>query len=102
MNGMTESEYISPQAVGAVTKSIALLQTGGAVRNTEEVIVIRGHLLRAIEGMKSHKFKRSNNIAFDALYEKLDVFRETLSEAMYKKKTHTIRQHVEAILTGME
>ena len=171
MNGMADSEKISPQAVGAVTRSldksrrimvyidfsqearaynnnckatyegyllacdkvtvttsgktqeaykllrkpiiyeysqvskqiinipISLLQTRGAVRGTEEVIVIRGYLLRQIMGMKSKTFARSNKITFAGIYEELDITTDEYSEAMYKKKTHATRRHVEALLT---
>jgi hypothetical protein len=171
MNGMSEAEFVSPQSVGAVTRSldkhdqtlieidftqeaqaykkdysnatykgrllsfekisitaggqtktgykmlrnpilyeyaqvsgqiinvpIALLQTKEAVRSTDEVIVIRGYLLRQIEGMKSPSFNRSNKITFEGIYSQLEVSPATLTKAMYKKKTHTIRQHVEALL----
>jgi len=171
MNGMTETEKISPQAVGAVTRSldksrkttlkidfsqeaqfykkdckatyegyllacdkvtvtaggktqegykllrkpilyeysqmtkqvitvpIRLLQTKGAVRSTEDVIVIRGYLLRQIIGMKSPVFKRSNKITYEGIYAELDISPEHYSQGVYKKKTHTMRQHIEAILS---
>lgn len=78
---------------------IKLLQTKKAVRSTDEVIVIRGYLLRQIEGMKSHTFTRNNKITFESVYSVLDISTEHCSEAMYKKKTHIIRQHVEALLS---
>jgi len=171
MNGMTETEYISPQAIGAVTKSldksrrttltidfteearaykknvkatyegyllacdkitvktggqvkeaykllrkpilyeysqvsgqiinvpIKLLQTKEAVRSTDEVIVLRGYLLRQIEYMKSPKSERSNNIAFDGIYEELDINENNYNATEYKKKTYIIRQHVAALLS---
>ena len=172
MNGMTETEFVSPQSIGAVTRSldkhdqtvieidftqeaqaynkdysnanykgrllsferisvtagghtkigyrllrrpilyeyaqvsgqiinvpIALLQTKGAVRSTDEIIVIRGYLLRQIEGMKSRSFNRSSKITFEGIYTELDISTDNLNEMAYKNKTRTIRQHVDAILT---
>jgi len=177
MNGMTGTEFVSPQAVGAVTRSldksrgitvridfsqearaynkggsayyegnllacnkihvsvsgktqeayrllgkpilyeyaqmsgqiinvpISLLYTKGAVRSTDEVIVIRGYLLRQIEGMKSDSFKRNNHIRFDGVYAELDIAKEADSEAntktqgaAYRIKTKKIRDHVDSIL----
>jgi len=172
MNGMTESEKVSPQAVAAVTKSIdkarfiaveidfsqeakaynksydkakyesyllacnktivlaggkkkegyklldapilyryaqvsgqiinvpiKLLQTKEGVRSTDEVIVIRGYLIRQIEGIKSMSFKRSNNIVFDGIYTELGVSTESHDPTAYKNKTRTLRKHVDSILT---
>jgi len=168
MNGMTDTEYISPQAIGAVTRSldkslrilviidftqeataykknvkatyegyllvcdkvtvtsggrtqvaykllrmpilyeyaqiskqiitipVTLLQTRGFVRSTEDVIVIRGYLLRQIEGMKSKKFKRSNNITYEGIYNELDM--NTLSKKAFADKSLKIRAHVTALL----
>lgn len=84
---------------------ISLLQTKDAVNSTEEVIVIRGYLLRQIEGMKSKTFKRSNRITYDGIYKELDIEPEYMSGTkaltdVYKKKTRTTRKHVDAILSS--
>ena len=173
MNGMTDTEYVSPQAIGAVTRSLdksrrimvsidysqeaksyetnvrkgnikttyegfllacdkitvkiagqnreaykllrkpilyeyaqvtkqvitvptALLRTKEAVRGTEEVIVIRGYLLRQIMGMKSKYFLRSNRITYDGVYAELDM--DGLAGKALANKTQKIRGHVSALL----
>ena len=91
--------YDYAQVSGQIlTVPIGLLQTKKTVRSTEEVIVIRGYLLRQIEGMKSPSFKRSNKITFEGIYKEMDVSTDTHDATAYKNKTRTIRQHVDAIL----
>ena len=84
------------------------MQTKGAVRATEEVIVIRGHLLRRVEDMKSGAFNSNNKVSFEGIYNALRITPENCGteaktqegkESAYRKKTAVIRQHVSAILT---
>ena len=170
MNGLTESEYISPQALEAVTKSldksrriytiidytdeakmynkkvekttyegyllaaekikvkingkeheayqilspilykyaqisgqiisvpIKYLQTKDAVRSTDEVIVVRGYLLRQIEWLRNTKTNRSDNITYQSIYEELEVSKIVLDQKAYENKTAKIRSNVKAIL----
>ena len=95
---------ISGQVISAPYR---LMQTKGAVRGTEEVIVIRGHLLRRIEDMKAGNFYTNKKVAFESIYKTLRITPENCGteaktqagkEAAYKKKTAVIRQHVSAIL----
>ena len=91
-----EYSQVSGQIINVPIK---LLQTKEAVRSTEEVIVIRGYLLRQIEYMKSSASKRNNHISYEGIYSELNITEENYNAAMYKKKTHTIRQHVTALLS---
>ena len=91
-----EYSQISGQIINVPIK---LLQTKEAVRSTEDVIVIRGYLLRQIEYMKSSASKRNNHISYEGIYSELGITEENYNAAMYKKKTHTIRQHVTALLS---
>ena len=75
---------------------ISLLQTSRAVRNTEEVIVIRGYLLRQVEGMKPQPFMRSSKIAYAGIYKELGM--ERIAGQAFNDKPRKARSHVEAIL----
>jgi len=75
---------------------IALLQTKEAVRSTDEVIVIRGYLLRQIWGMKSKSFARNNRISYEGIYTELEM--GNLSEKAFSDKALKIRRHVDALL----
>jgi len=78
---------------------IILLQTKRFVRNTSDVIVLRGYLLRQIEWIKSPKSKRkNNNISYEKLFLELDIFTDSFSN--YNEKTRKVREHVEKILNG--
>jgi hypothetical protein len=90
-----EYAQISGQIITVPSK---LLQTKDAVRSTDEVIVIRGYLLRQIEWMKNEKTNRSENITYTGIYEELEISRIIYNETAYKNKTRTIRNHVKAIL----
>ena len=79
-----------------ISVPIKLLQTREAVRSTEEVIVIRGYLLRAIEGMRSPAFKRNNKITFEGIYKELHM--KKLDKKAFKEKSFKVRSHVNAIL----
>ena len=81
-----------------ITVPIKLLQTKGNIRSTEDVIVLRGYLLRQIEGMKSRTFHRINKIAYKSIFTELDILPDNY--ANYKEKTRKIREHVIAILGG--
>jgi len=80
------------------TFAIATLQTKDAVRSTDEVIVIRGYLLRQIEWIKSETTNRSENITYKGVYDELDITKDSYEETPYKKKTAKIRGHIKAIL----
>jgi hypothetical protein len=82
-----------------ITVPIKYLQTKNAVRSTDEVIIIRGYLLRQIAWMQNNKTNRSNNITYQGIYGELEISRIIYNEAMYKKKTHATRSHIKAILT---
>ncbi|MCL2336830.1 MAG: hypothetical protein FWC60_05365 [Firmicutes bacterium] len=99
-----EYAQISGQVISAPYQ---LMQTKGAVRATEEVIVIRGHLLRRVEDMKCGTFNSNNKIAFEGIYNALRITpgncgaeakTQEGKESAYRKKTAIIRQHVSAIL----
>jgi hypothetical protein len=90
-----EYAQISGQIITVPNK---LLQTKGAVRGTDEVIIIRGYLLRQIEWLKSDVTERSDNITYHGIYDELEVSRIILEEVPYKKKTAKVRNHVKAIL----
>lgn len=90
-----EYAQISGQIITVPTK---LLQTKDAVRSTDEVIVIRGYLLRQIEWIRNETISRSENVAYKSVYDELDVTKEFYEETPYKKKTAKIRSHVKSIL----
>ena len=91
--------YDYAQISGQILTVLAkLLQTKDAVRSTDEVIVIRGYLLRQIGWIKSDKSIRNDNITFQGIYEELEVFKTNLSEKAYERKTAKVRSHVKAIL----
>jgi hypothetical protein len=90
-----EYAQISGQIITVPTK---LLQTKEAVRNTDEVIIIRGYLLRQIEWIKNEKTNRSENITYRSIYEELEIFKSNLDEKAYENKTRKIRSHVKSIL----
>ena len=107
INGETHEAYkiLSPilynyaQISGQIiTVPMKLMKTKDAVRGTDEVIVIRGYLLRQIEWMRNEKVSRSENIAYKSIYEELSITRDFYNDGMYKKKTHTTRTHIKAIL----
>ena len=89
-----EYSQVSKQIINV---PIALLQTSGAVRGTEEVIVIRGYLLRQIIGMKSKTFARSNKITYEGIYSELDM--EDLTGKPLADKSRKVRSHVDALLS---
>ena len=90
-----EYAQISGQIITVPSK---LLQTKDAVRSTDEVIVIRGYLLRQIEWIKNDKSERSQNITYKGIYEELEISKIILDETAYKNKTRKMRNHVKAIL----
>ena len=90
-----EYAQISGQIITVPSK---LLQTKDAVRSTDEVIVIRGYLLRQIEWIKSDKTTRNENVTYQGIYDELKVSRLDLGEKAYERKTAKIRSHVKAIL----
>ena len=81
-----------------ITVPAKLLQTKDALRSTDEVIVIRGFLLRQIEWIKNEKATRSANITYKSIYEELEITKDIYKADMYKKKTHATRVHVKTIL----
>ena len=81
-----------------ITVPSKLLQTKDTVRSTDEVIVIRGFLLRQIEWLKNTKTRRSENITYRSIYEELEIFKTALDEKAYENKTRKIRDHIKAIL----
>jgi hypothetical protein len=90
-----EYAQISGQIINVPIK---LLQTKDAVRSTDEVIVIRGYLLRQIEWLKNTKTFLNDNLTYQLIYEELGVSRITLDEKAYENKTRLVRNHVKAIL----
>ena len=74
------------------------LQTKDAVRSTDEVIIIRGYMLRQIEWMRNERVSRNDNITYQGIYEELEISRVIYDEIQYKKKTAKIRNNVKAIL----
>ena len=81
-----------------VSVPINLLNTRNKVNSTEDVIIIRGYLIRQIEWLKNIKTYRSDNITYQLIYEELGVSKIILEEKSYKEKTFTIRNHVKSIL----
>ena len=81
-----------------ITVPINLLNTRDTVNSTEDVIIIRGFLLRQIEWMKHPKSNRSTNITYQSVYEELEILRADLDERAYENKTGKIRKHIKAIL----
>jgi hypothetical protein len=81
-----------------VSVDIKYLQTKEAVRSTDEVIIIRGYLLRQIEWLRNTKTYRSDNISYQGIYEELEVSRIVLEAKAYENKTKKIRSHIKAIL----
>ena len=59
-----EYAQVSGQIITVPSK---LLQTKDAVRSTEEVIVIRGYLLRQIEWIKNDKTARNQNVTYQGI-----------------------------------
>ena len=74
------------------------MQTKDAVRSTDEVIIIRGYLLRQIEWRRSAKTNRSDNITYQGIYNELEISKIIYADTAYKNKTRTIRSHIKAIL----
>ena len=84
-----------------ITVPMKLLNTRPKFNNTEDVIIIRGYLLKQIEWIKKRekvRVKRSENITYEAIYKELEISKINYNDAMYKKKTHTTRTQVKAIL----
>jgi len=81
-----------------ITVPIKVLQTKDAVRSTDEVIIIRGYLLRQIEWMRNTKTTRSDTITYQGIYEELEISKIVLDKKAYEKKTAKIRGHIKAIL----
>jgi hypothetical protein len=94
-----EYAQISGQIVNV---PINLLNTKGMVNSTEEVIVIRGYLLRQIAWMKHKKVNRSSHITYQGVYDELEIFSINFNEKMYKEKTFKIRNHVKSILKSWQ
>ena len=91
--------YEYAQVSGQIlTVPMKVLKTKNAVRSTEEVIIIRGHLLRQIGWMKNTNTTRSDHITYQGVYDELGVSKADLEATAYKNKTRTIRNHVKAIL----
>ena len=82
-----------------ITVPMKLLQTKDAVRSTDEVIVIRGYLLRQIEWIKNDKtIRNNNNVTYQSIYDELGISRTDLDSKAYENKTRKIRNHVKAVL----
>lgn len=91
--------YEYAQVSGQIlTIPIELLRTKGIVRSTKEVVVLRGHILRQIEWMKSPKHKRRSEISYEKIYAELGISPDNYKN--YKEKTRRIRKHAEIILKG--
>lgn len=75
------------------------LHTNKKISNSNDVIVIRGYLLKQIEDMKSDSFKRSNHILYQGIFDTIKLYSNEHSESMYKKKTFTARKQAKAILS---
>jgi len=90
-----EYAQISGQIITVPSK---LLQTKDAVRGTDEVIIIRGYLLRQIEWLRNNNTYRSDNITYQGIYEELEISKIVLNNTAYKNKTRAIRNNVKAIL----
>lgn len=85
--------YCYSQQVGQVISvPIKLLETKGAVRSTDEVIILREYLLRRIEGMKCKNMLFSSKILYESIYDQLQLTNPT------KEKAHATRNHVKTIL----
>jgi len=81
-----------------ISVPIKVLQTKNAVRSTDEVIVIRGYLLRQIEWMRNTKTTRSDVITYQAIYDELDIPKDIFNAKAYENKTRLIRNHTKAVL----
>ena len=81
-----------------ITVPMKLLNTKSKINSTEDVIIIRGYLLRQIEWLKNERTNRNENITYQSIYSELEIYKTTYDEAMYKKKTHITRNNVKAIL----
>lgn len=90
-----EYAQVSGQIITVPSK---LLQTKDAVRSTDEVIVIRGYLLRQIEWMRNAKTNRSENITYQGIYNELEISRIALDAKAYENKTAKVRSNIKAIL----
>ena len=81
-----------------ITVPIKLLNTKSKINSTEDVIIIRGYLIRQIEWLKNEKTKRNEHITYQSIYNELEISKIELKEKAYEKKTAKIRSHVKAIL----
>ena len=81
-----------------ISVPIKVLQTKDAVRSTDEVIIIRGYLLRQIEWLRNTNTYRSDNVTYQGIYEELEISRIILAAKAYENKTAKIRNHVKSIL----
>ena len=85
-----------------ISVPINLLNTKDTVNSTDDVIVIRGYLLRQIEWMKSEKSNRSKNVTYQGIYDELGISKMDLEEKAYENKTKKIRNHVKSILNSWQ
>jgi len=81
-----------------ITVPMKLLNTKSKINSTEDVIIIRGYLLRQIEWLKNEKTNRNENITYQSIYSELEILKSVYDDTAYKKKTAKIRNHVKAIL----
>lgn len=65
-----------------------------AIRNTEDVIVIKSYLLRQIEAIKRNR--RNNHIKYDTIYKELGI--ENPEDRKLKDKIYRIRGNVKKLL----
>lgn len=79
-----------------ITIPIKLLQTKGAIRSTDDVIVIREYLIRRIAVMKG-KTKQSNKILYTTIYKELGLNLENKNQ-FYADKSKKIRNAVKELL----
>jgi len=85
------------------TIKIDFLQTK-SLNNTHDVIVLRDYLISQYLYLtcgkdNKRKTKRSHNLLYSTIYEKLEVFKHNLSPDRYKHKTLDIRKKAKAILS---
>lgn len=83
---------ISKQIISVPAK---LLNTKSALNSTDDVIIIREYLIRAIEDMKNRK--RNNKITYDGIYEEIGLDIKNKNKS-FQKKTEKLRPSIKKIL----
>lgn len=91
--------YEYSRSIGQVISvSPRLLNSGSAINNTDEVIVLREYLIREINWMKQPNSSRNKVITFSEVYKELGLDQQGIT----KDKARKIRNNTEALLAHLK